>query len=130
LCCINSMPKHDAHIANVEKLQLLHVGIYARRPHIRKNSAGRSSAPWHVSWISTGYPFRLTGANEPMIEKHILKCQKNWNKNFACTSWHIMFVHKFSEEKNIFYVLYKKTNLCMNISLFTGHIFIFFTDAT
>jgi hypothetical protein len=26
--------------------------------------------------IKSGYPFRLTGANEPIIEKHILKCQK------------------------------------------------------
>jgi hypothetical protein len=33
-----------------------------------------------------GYPFRLTGANEPIIEKHILKCQKIRNKNSACTS--------------------------------------------
>jgi hypothetical protein len=41
-----------------------------------------------------------------------------------------MFVHKFIEENNIFYVVYKKTNLCMNISLFMGHIFVYFTDAT
>jgi hypothetical protein len=41
-----------------------------------------------------------------------------------------MFVNKFLEEKNIFYVLYKKDKLCMNISLFMGHIFVFFTDAT
>jgi hypothetical protein len=41
-----------------------------------------------------------------------------------------MFVHKVLEEKNIFYVLYKKTNLYMNIWLFMGHIFVFFTDAT
>jgi hypothetical protein len=32
------------------------------------------------------YPFRLTGANEPITEKHILKCQKIQNKNSACTS--------------------------------------------
>jgi hypothetical protein len=52
-------------------------------------------------WVY-GYSFRLTGANEPIIKKNILKCQKNWNKHSACTSWHIIFVHKFLEEKNIF----------------------------
>jgi hypothetical protein len=36
-----------------------------------------------------------------------------------------MFIHKFSERKNILCVLYKKTNLCMNIRLFTGYIFVF-----
>jgi hypothetical protein len=66
------------------------------------------SLTWKWSSINIGYPFRLTGANEPIIGKHILKCQKIQNKNSACTSWHIMFVHKFSKEKNIFYVLYKK----------------------
>jgi hypothetical protein len=55
-----------------------------------------------------GYSFRLTGANEPIIRKHISKYQKIWNKNFACTSGHMMFIHKFAERKNIFCVLYKK----------------------
>jgi hypothetical protein len=61
-----------------------------------------------IGYILVGYPFWLTGANEPIIEKHISKCQKIRNKNSACTFWYIMFVHKFSKEKNIFYVLYKK----------------------
>jgi hypothetical protein len=40
-----------------------------------------------------------------------------------------MFVHKFLEEKNIFYVLYKKDKF-MYEHIFMGYIFVFFTDAT
>jgi hypothetical protein len=32
-----------------------------------------------------GYPFRLKGANKPIIKKKISKYQKIQNKNSACT---------------------------------------------
>jgi hypothetical protein len=47
----------------------------------------------------------------PLSKKHISKCQKIRKKNSTCTSWHVMFVHKFLEEKSIFYVLYKKRQI-------------------
>jgi hypothetical protein len=42
-----------------------------------------------------------------LLEKYILKYQKIWNKIFACTSGHTMFIHKFQKER-IFFVSYIK----------------------
>jgi hypothetical protein len=76
-----------------------------------------------------GYSFRLTGANEPIIRKYILKYQK-FETNFLHTSGHTMFIHKFSERKNIFCVLYKKDKFVYEYMTIYGTYFFFFTDAT
>jgi hypothetical protein len=62
----------------------------------------------------------------PLSKKHISKCQKNRNKNSTCTSWHVMFVHKFLEEKNIFYVLYKKRQIYVWTYHYSWDIFLSF----
>jgi hypothetical protein len=65
------------------------------------------------------------GSKWTHYQKTYFKMSKKLEFFFACTSGHTMFTHKFSERKNIFCVPHKKKNLCMNIWLFTGHIFDF-----
>jgi hypothetical protein len=80
----------------------------------------------HVSPRTLPNPIQLLGAYEAIVRKHILKCQKKWKINFACTSSYSIFAHKFSRKMNIFMSLIKKANFDVSIWLFMGYFLSFY----
>jgi hypothetical protein len=73
------------------------------------------------------------GSREQMnpLSKNIFQNIKKFGTKIPHVHFDILCLYTNFQKKTTFLISYiKKTNLCMNISLFIGHIFVFFTDAT
>jgi hypothetical protein len=75
----------------------------------------RSILPFANMDVSSGYPFWLMGANEPIIEKHF-KILKNSEQKFHIHIQTYYVRTQIFQKKEYFFVSrIKKTNLCMKI---------------